>query len=85
MQSNGIMKSTALALEMSVSPAGALDALEKQRRQPKVEYCYSPSLPSTAQCRGSSDLPGTTGSSLFFSLWLACPTFSVFGRGGRRC
>lgn len=43
MQSNGIMKSTALALEKSVSPAGALDALEKERRQPKVKHCCSPS------------------------------------------
>lgn len=60
MQSNGIMKSTALALEMSVSPAGALDALEKQRRQPKVEYCYSPSLHSAeaaVTCQGPLVLP----------------------------
>lgn len=84
MQSNGIMKSTALALEKSVSPAGALDALEKERRQPKVKHCCSPSAfpalhsaEAVLICQGPLVLP--------FSPWVACPTFSVFGRGGRRC
>lgn len=64
MQSSGIMKSTALALEMSVSPAGALDALERQRRQPKVKYCYSPSAfpalhsaEAAVTCQGPLVLP----------------------------
>lgn len=64
MQSSGIMKSTALALEMSVSPAGALDALGKQRRQPKVKYCYSPSAfpalhsaEAVVTCQGPLVLP----------------------------
>lgn len=49
MQSNGIMKSTALALELSASPAGAFDALEKQRRQPKIAIPLQPSQHSTVQ------------------------------------
>lgn len=55
---------TALAVEMSVSPAGALDALEKQRRQPTVKYCYSPSAflalhsaEAVVTCQGPLVLP----------------------------
>ena len=43
MQSNGIIKSSALTLEMSVSPAVALGVLEQKRRQPAAKYCSFPS------------------------------------------
>lgn len=64
MQSRGIMKSSALALEMSVSPAGALGVLEQERRLPKVEYSSFPSAftalhsaEAAAACQGSPVLP----------------------------
>lgn len=64
MQSNGIMKSSALALEMSFAPAGALDVLEQERRQPKAKYCSFlsafPALHSAetvVTCQGPSVLP----------------------------
>lgn len=62
MQSKRIMKSSALALEMSVSPAGALNVLEQERRQPKVKAFPSafPALHSAeavVACQGPPVLP----------------------------
>lgn len=50
MQSKGIMKSSALALEMSVSPTGALGVLEQERKQPKANYCSFPSVFPALHC-----------------------------------
>lgn len=64
MQSKGIMKSSALVLEMSVSPAGALGVLEQERRQPKAKYCSLPSAfpalhsaEAVVACQGPPVLP----------------------------
>lgn len=64
MQGSGIMKSSALALEMSVSPAGALDVLKQERRQPEEKYCSFlsafPALHSAetvVACQGPPVLP----------------------------
>lgn len=64
MQSNGIIKSSALALEMSVSPDGALGVSEQERRQPKAKYCCFPSIFSALHsaeavdaCQGPPVLP----------------------------
>ena len=64
MQTNGIMKSSALALEMSVSPAGALGMLEQKRRQPKAKCCsFTSAFPAlhsaeaVVACQGPLVLP----------------------------
>lgn len=84
MQSNGMMKSSALALDMSVSAPGALGVLDQERRQPKAKYfsffSAFPSLHTAEIC-----LSGTTSSSLLFSPCQFCPTFSLFCRSGRWC
>lgn len=64
MQSKGMMKSSALASEMSVSPAGALGVLEEERRQPRATYCSFPSsfpvlhsAEAVVACQGPLVLP----------------------------
>lgn len=62
MQSNGMMKSSALALDMSVSAPGALGVLDQERRQPKEKYFsfFLPSRHCTEQrsaCQGPPVLP----------------------------
>lgn len=81
MQSNGMMKSSALALDMSVSAPGALGVLDQERRQPNAKYFsfFQPSHHCTQQ------RSGTTSSSLLFSPRQFCPTFSLFCRSGRWC
>lgn len=82
MQSKGIMKSSALALEISVSPAGALGVLEQERKQPKANYCSFPSVFPVLHC---AEAVVACQGPLSFSPCPACPIFSVFVRGGRRC
>lgn len=66
MQSNGIMKSSALASETSVSSAGAL---EQERRQPKVKHYFFPSaFPALHNAEAVVAYQGPQFFPFFFSL-----------------